>query len=334
MVSSKENRSNSEIKSDQFKPLYKQHRRVAKNFINENNSILLPSDCEAYRGPYSVTLASKHSQCYQESFDELLNHGNIGSTNTSNCQYSNSSYSIVSIEELPGLQILPKFIPPNVQTRLIQDIVDEYVPNKLHKSNLTPHYILPDPLKLFDIRQDTMVQPKVEFPFLKPLSISQIRDSKLRWITLGGQYNWTDKIYPSFEEGSEHFPQFPSKLGKLLNRLFDINCEAAIVNFYSPGDTLSPHQDVAELCDADLISVSIGCDCIFYCGNSRNEEPLSILLQSGDVVIMGGQSRRAFHGVGRVFENTCPQYLLGIYDGWMKSKRVNLNVRQMLPLSN
>jgi alkylated DNA repair protein alkB homolog 1 len=317
-------------RTDQFKPLYKLHRRLSRDVVNSSPDILIPSDTAAYKGVYSVSTTDSH-ESYNTFFREYL--GVTENSNDSVPEIYPRSHSIVSIKELSGLQVLPRVIPPAIQCRLVKDIVDDYVADKQHKSNLTPHYKLPPSLQLFGAAGDPVIEPKEEFQFLKPMTISQIRQSKLRWITLGGQYNWTDKVYPSFEEGTEAFPRFPPRLGTLLDSMFQITCQAAIVNFYSPGDTLSPHQDVAELCNSDLISLSIGCDCIFYCGKSRNEEPLSVLLQSGDIVIMGGESRKAFHGVGRVFEDTCPEYLLGLYDAWMKSKRINLNVRQMLPKS-
>ena len=61
-------------------------------------------------------------------------------------------------------------------------------------------------------------------------------------------------------------------------------------------------------------------------------------LRSGDAIYMTGESRFAWHGVPKVLKGTCPEYLEdwpaegGEYEewrGWMKNKRINLNVRQM-----
>lgn len=316
--------SSSAPSPDRFKPLYKQHRRVKRAIAGLDQSILIPSQLSHYTGPFNVTSTTLNDTFLAQHFNEF-----VGDTLSIHASNFHSERSSITIDNLPGLQIFPGLIPSRVQKQIVTETVEHYIPEKLHKSNLTPHYELPERLELFNLPSDLTVIPKPEFSFLKPLTIAQIRESKLRWITLGGQYNWTDKVYPSFEKGSPEFPEFPAKLANLLKSIFHINPQAAIINFYSPGDTLSPHQDVAEVCNADLISLSIGCDCIFYCATSRTEEPLSILLQSGDVVIMGGKSRKAFHGVGRVFENTCPEYLLDIYESWMSSKRINVNVRQM-----
>jgi DNA alkylation damage repair protein AlkB len=173
------------------------------------------------------------------------------------------------------------------------------------------------------------------------LNISQLLNKKMRWTTLGGQYDWTAKRYPDVTP-----PAFPLDIKELLESIFPpTKAEAAIVNLYSPGDTLSVHRDVAESCDTGLISISLGCDAIFIIGNeeaeNREEKALALRLRSGSAVYMSGQSRFAWHGVPQIVPDTCPDYLkdwparrdeVGEYDewrGWMAKKRINLNVRQM-----
>jgi alkylated DNA repair protein alkB family protein 1 len=184
----------------------------------------------------------------------------------------------------------------------------------------------------------------------KPLTISQFLTKKLRWTTLGGQYDWTAKRYPSTSP-----PPFPSDTKSLLGALFASTMpEAAIVNLYSPGDTLSVHRDVAETSGTGLVSVSLGCDAVFVIGISGKEDNhsekgvqegqdriLTLRLRSGSAVYMSGNSRFGWHGVPQVVAGTCPEYLKdwpgtagseGEYEewkGWMANKRVNLNVRQM-----
>ncbi len=128
----------------------------------------------------------------------------------------------------------------------------------------------------------------------------------------------------------------------------DTKAEAAIVNLYSPGDTLSVHRDVAETSGTGLISVSLGCDALFVVGISipgeqdkAEEKILTLRLRSGSAVYMSGTSRFAWHGVPQIMAGTCPPYLQDWpavdgdeekykdWKGWMAGKRVNLNVRQM-----
>ena len=113
-----------------------------------------------------------------------------------------------------------------------------------------------------------------------------------------------------------------------------------LVNFYSPGDTLSLHRDVSEDVDRGLVSVSIGCDAIFIIGLSGDDSIPSryqvLRLRSGDAVYMTGESRYAWHGVPKIIPDTCPKALESWpalshpqWAGYMKTKRINLNVRQM-----
>lgn len=124
----------------------------------------------------------------------------------------------------------------------------------------------------------------------KPLNISQFLSRKLRWLTLGGQYDWTAKRY-----SDEKAPSFPKDLAGFVHTLFPrMKPEAAIVNVYSPGDTLSIHRDVSEECDSELVSISFGCDGIFVVGVEHGQEGdpdcLIVRLHSGDAVTMSGVS--------------------------------------------
>jgi alkylated DNA repair dioxygenase AlkB len=122
-----------------------------------------------------------------------------------------------------------------------------------------------------------------------------------------------------------------------------MKAQAAIVNLYTPGDVLSVHRDVAEESKQGLVSISLGCDALFIIGldtevPERKIPPLVVKLRSGDAVFMTGASRFAWHGVPRVIPNSCPDFLENwpggedAYEhwrGWMRDKRINLNVRQI-----
>lgn len=168
------------------------------------------------------------------------------------------------------------------------------------------------------------------------LSLQRAFNSKLRWITLGGQYDWSKKEYPAGPP-----PKFPEDIEDLLHGLFpEMRPQAAIVNFYSPRDTLSLHRDVSEEVDRGLVSVSMGCDGIFIIGLPNHNHGASqshiLRLRSGDAVCMSGKARYAWHGVPRIISGSCPEYLAdwpgSDFPHWrdyMRNKRINLNVRQM-----
>lgn len=303
---------------DLFKPLYKSHRRA-----------LLPDVCAidpldpGTLPPDATVTTRKRTEEEHEYIRRFCP------------DYVPEDAEIIEVcfhSVAPGIRVLVNALPASAQRQLVAETIAEYIPPKEHLSNLDLHYALPRPFDIFPPNSDVDDWPiphKLEGK--KPTTIRQARDKNLRWVTLGGQYDWTAKVYPSFSD----VPPFPPKLAELVSGLFGVRAEAAIVNFYSPGDILSPHQDVAEQCDADLISISLGNACMFYAGAERHDmRPLDIILRSGDIVVMSGPGRWAWHGVGRVFPETSPSYLGDVlahpaYNPWIRGKRININVRQM-----
>lgn len=253
--------------------------------------------------------------------------------------YTNIADIIITeyTNEFPGLIMYPNLLPQEVQRTLLSKLLMQQLGNEDHQTNLHMHY----DVKYHPEQSDfPIVGASPKDPSIhKQLTQEQIMRKKLRWMTLGGQYNWTDKVYP---EGPP--PKFPADTAALVKGLFpDIEPQAAIVNLYSPGDTLSLHRDVSEEVDKPLVSISLGCDCLFVVGlpfDEIGQEPnrdrsIVVRLRSGDALVMSGEARHAWHGVPKIIPDTCPSYLHDWPDGsarwagFMKDKRVNLNVRQM-----
>jgi DNA alkylation damage repair protein AlkB len=219
--------------------------------------------------------------------------------------------------------------------------------NPKHKTNLHLHYDIsyPENGKSFFTSSppDILLEPK-DPKVHKKLEMKQVFDKKLRWMTLGGQYDWTKKVYPA-----EMPPDFPKDIADLVHGICPwMEPQAAITNVYSPGDTLSLHRDVSEEVNAGLVSISLGCDCLFMIGVEDNSSEQgcrynTIRLHSGDVLFMEGPARFAWHGVPKIIPDSCPSDLsdwpndstssgpgpFPQWQGWMKNKRINLNVRQM-----
>jgi hypothetical protein len=50
--------------------------------------------------------------------------------------------------------------------------------------------------------------------------------------------------------------------------------------------------------------MSLGCAAVFLMGGrSRQQQPIPLLLRSGDVVVLGGPARACYHGVPRVLDD-------------------------------
>lgn len=238
-----------------------------------------------------------------------------------------------------GLLIIPGLLPDYIQVRLLDHLLHKELPNPQHQTNLHAHHnaTSTDGASYFNLNPKDILFDSKDPTLHKSLSVKQVLEKKLRWMTLGGQYDWTRKLYPS-----EPPPDFPEDIAKFINTLFpDMEAQAAIVNLYSPGDTLSMHRDISEEVNRGLVSISLGCECIFVLGIedevSHHVNKLAVRLKSGDALYMTGKSRLAWHGVPRILPNTCPAYLsdwpgLGYpeeWKYWMHNKRINLNVRQM-----
>jgi alkylated DNA repair protein alkB homolog 1 len=263
--------------------------------------------------------------------------------------------------------LLPGLLSENSQLDLLSKLLHRDLANEKHTTNIHKHYNIPYGLcrsitsngntpewtqSFFNIEPSSS---EIFLPFdakiHKPLSINQFLNRKLRWMTLGGQYDWTNKAYPE-----EKPPEFPKDVKEFINQAFpQMQPEAAIVNVYSPGDTLSLHRDVSEISDKGLVSISIGCEAIFVVGldgADHRSKWISIRLRSGDAIYMSGPARYAWHGVPRIIPNTCPSNIQSwpavgetsgqsnkaleqqscnfeLWRDWLASKRINVNVRQM-----
>ena len=103
--------------------------------------------------------------------------------------------------------------------------------------------------------------------------------------------------------------------------------EACLVNRYAPGAKMGLHQDRDEQdFDAPVVSISLGDACLFRIGGTaRNDLTRSFRLASGDVVVLGGDSRLAFHGVDRIFPGTSTLLRDWLPDGG----RINLTLRRV-----
>ncbi|XP_071440715.1 nucleic acid dioxygenase ALKBH1 [Hetaerina americana] len=193
---------------------------------------------------------------------------------------------------------------------------------------------------------------------------------KLRWATLGYHHNWDTKVYK--ESDRDPFPEDLAALSKQVASIVgfpQFSAEAAIVNYYHMDSTLSCHTDHSELnLDAPLLSYSFGQSAIFLLGGrSKEEKPLAIRIDSGDIVIMSGESRHYYHGIPLIMpakqsswnlkanEEFSDEFLRPIslmenpeildsmhqelqndklwepFEKYISTSRINMNVRQVLP---
>ena len=100
--------------------------------------------------------------------------------------------------------------------------------------------------------------------------------------------------------------------------------DACLINFYGEGAKMGLHQDRDEKNFAQpIVTVSLGDAADFLIGGmTRRERATALIVKSGDVMIMGGESRLRFHGVRKIYPGTSPLPEL--------TGRISLTFRQAL----
>ena len=142
-----------------------------------------------------------------------------------------------------------------------------------------------------------------------------------------GRYGWfSDRRgyrYVTEHPDGEPWPESPVPIMAIWDQLTGLERrpECCLINYYDADARMGLHQDRDE---ADfqwpVVSVSLGDDGLFRIGNlTRGGKTESIWLQSGDVVVMGGDARLTYHGVDRIKPGTST--LLP------KGGRINLTLR-------
>ncbi|KAH6777949.1 2-oxoglutarate-dependent dioxygenase family protein [Perilla frutescens var. hirtella] len=108
--------------------------------------------------------------------------------------------------------------------------------------------------------------------------------------------------------------------------------DVCIVNFYTTNGRLGLHQDRDESWESldeglPVVSISIGDSAEFLYGDQRDvNKAESVLLESGDVLIFGGESRHIYHGVKAIIPDSAPLPLLQSTN--LRPGRLNLTFRQ------
>jgi alkylated DNA repair protein (DNA oxidative demethylase) len=138
----------------------------------------------------------------------------------------------------------------------------------------------------------------------KPFSVRMTNCGPLGWVSDGEGYRYqathpvTGRPWPPIPDMLLHawaqFAAYPNRP------------QACLVNVYGPAARMGLHQDRDEEdLAAPVVSVSLGATCRFRVGGTTRTAPTrSFLLASGDVVVLAGTARLAFHGVDRILPGT------------------------------
>ena len=154
---------------------------------------------------------------------------------------------------------------------------------------------------------DAVFQAAEDAPFYRPMtpmglpmSVEMTNFGTLGWVTDAAGYRY-ERRHPLT---GRPWPAMPQALLDLWRSLSGapVDADCCLVNLYREGARMGLHQDRDE---ADfsfpVLSVSLGDTAMFRLGGAtRKAASRTLRLASGDVCLLGGEARLAFHGVDRV----------------------------------
>ncbi len=197
--------------------------------------------------------------------------------------------------ELKGVRIHQALLPPAAQAALLEDIRAV-------------------------VRAAPLVRPVT--PGGRAMSVRMTAAGDFGWITDSAGYRY-ERRHPS----GVPWPPIPARVRAIWDAVAETDRapECCLINWYADGARMGLHQDRDEGdFGCPVVSVSLGDDALFRVGGTERRAPTrSIWLRSGDVAVMGGAARLAWHGVDRTRFASSPL----LPDGG----RINLTLRVVTP---
>jgi alkylated DNA repair protein (DNA oxidative demethylase) len=138
-----------------------------------------------------------------------------------------------------------------------------------------------------------------------PFSVRMSNCGPLGWVSdKSGGYRY-QRLHPVT---GRPWPALPPILIQIWQELANYRPlpEACLINFYGPKAKMGSHRDQDEEdTGAPVVSISLGDDAVFHIGGLRRSDPKQRLaLRSGDIVVLGGSARMAYHGIDRIDTGT------------------------------
>lgn len=133
----------------------------------------------------------------------------------------------------------------------------------------------------------------------RQMSVRMTSAGEFGWFSDGAGYRYITQ-HPS----GRGWPPIPPLAQKIWSDLAgSVRApECCLVNFYGADARMGMHQDKDEADSSQpVLSISLGDEGLFRVGNTeRGGQSVSHWLCSGDVVLISGAARLAYHGVDRI----------------------------------
>lgn len=154
-----------------------------------------------------------------------------------------------------------------------------------------------------DLRQVLEKAPLMQpvTPSGKPMSVRMSAAGRLGWITDRKGYRYT-QTHPN----GTPWPAIPPRIRAIWDEVTGLTRapDCCLINWYGEGARMGLHRDAdegEEAFAAPVVSISLGDEALFRHGGLERGDPTkSFWLRSGDVLVMGGLARLAYHGIDRV----------------------------------
>lgn len=130
------------------------------------------------------------------------------------------------------------------------------------------------------------------------MSVAMSAAGALGWVSDAHGYRYE----PSGPAGD--WPDIPEAALDVWRRVSGVGIlpDSCLINFYGEGARMGMHQDRDETeTDWPVVSISLGDPALFRVGGVASKTPTSsVWLESGDVAVLAGDARLAWHGVDRI----------------------------------
>jgi alkylated DNA repair protein (DNA oxidative demethylase) len=144
-------------------------------------------------------------------------------------------------------------------------------------------------------------------PFCRPMtpggrrmSVEMTNFGALGWVSDASGYRY-QAVHPVTGRPWPPIPRVLLDVWRVLAGV-SVDPDCCLVNLYREGARMGAHQDRDETdFRFPVVSVSLGDTAVFRIGGAaRKATTASLRLASGDVCLLSGEARLAFHGVDRV----------------------------------